>query len=223
MLIFLLAVSSSVQALNKGTAEDAITLPGLIDKIIPTAQVNTATPPPIQPAQPVQQEPAKEAAATEPKVESSFTTKLDKLTEEYTLLEQKEKNAKLKESIIQHGGNIEMEQATNTDTFTDTGTTEISVRLIYGVGGLYHAIIVNKGIELTVGQGTDIDGNWKVTSISATTVRLKDKDSHTLNLSLSRAISEQKPRSIPQQRQPQQSNTIQPVMPQALLPGQTAQ
>lgn len=211
-LLLLLAFSSVVPALNKGTTEDQPSLPGLVDKIIPALQENTAPPPPVQP------EP-QSAAQTPPKEKSSFTVALDKLSKARTLLEEEEKNAKLRESIKQHGGNVEAEQTT---TSVETGSHKFNVRLIYGVGGLYHAIIVNNGVELTVGQGTEIDGDWKVASISATTVRLKDKDGNTLNLGLSGRAPEQKTASVPQQAQ-QQIVAPQPIMPKPIvqqLPGQ---
>jgi len=218
-ILLLLAFSSSVPALTKGPVDDQsspaaeLQLPGMLEQTIPTEPVKPVTPP-------AQQEP-QAAAPTQPKVESGFTTELDKLTEEHTILEQREKNAKLRESIKQHGGYAEEDKQTTTST--EAGNNKFSVRLIYGVGGLYHAIILNNGVELTVGQGANIDGNWKVALISARTVQLKNKDGDTLNLSLSGAIQEQKPRTTPQQRQPQQNNMVQPVLPQSLLPGQTAQ
>lgn len=162
----LLMMSTSVLALTPATVPPLDNLDGQPAIAAPNAP---STPVP-------QQQPPQPAEATK-----NFASELERLTEENAILQEKEKQAKLKEDIAKHP----ITPTKNVSgAATDISYSEISVRAIYGVGRSFQAVIYYQGATQTVRPGTDINGDWKVSSISSSTVRIRNgKTEKALSLS----------------------------------------
>jgi|UPI00056A7CA9 type IV pilus biogenesis protein PilP len=167
---------------------------------------------------PDEQQPTPDSSQTD----SKFASEIEQLQQDIAKLKLKEQKAKLEDSIAktisrEKTGKPIIDKAASipTQVISDSEDAQISIRSIFGVNRSYQAVISYHGAEITVKRGSDIDGSWKVMSISASTVQIRNgKTGKRKTLTLSAP-----------QAQPAQASTISPpsmsmppVMPFALPP-----
>ncbi|MFA6162210.1 MAG: type IV pilus biogenesis protein PilP [Methylobacter sp.] len=193
-LVLFLAFSSAASALTPAPVNNQALQPPVSGMVnTPSNQALPSLPANIQTQQ-----------GTDAPQDSKFAKDMETIQKDIAMLEQEERKAKLKESLSKYRTNATKQNSSAIDA-TDTDT-EIGIRAIYGVGRSYQAVIYYRGAELTVKRGTDINGRWKVISISESTVRIKNGDTEKV-LSLS---------STTQAAQPQQMNQA-PMMQMPMM------
>lgn len=204
-LTFVLLLTSSFAVLalqpppllENQTGEQPPVLPGLTAGQ-PAQTIQSA---PVSAQSTVSALPANPAPEPEKRPISKFSQELQDLQEENAVLQAKEEQAKLRDSIAKYKNT----PSDATAAATGINDSEIAIRSIYGVGRSFQAVIYYRGAEITVRQGSDINGIWTVSSINASTVRIRSgKTEKILTLS-----------ALPPLVQPSAST---PAMP-ALLPG----
>jgi type IV pilus biogenesis protein PilP len=201
--LVLLLVSFNVSALTPAPAQP----PAIFLENQTNLQAPAATAP--APAQPVEQQrpavqpdaqknnqpmpspaqsapaPVQATASSKPE-EPSYGKQIQDLSEEIELLNLKKKKGELQEEINKHGGNTKKDSSHTSEPERHESNMDITVHSIYGVNRTYTAVIYYRGVEMVVRPGSEINGDWKVTSVTATTVKIK-KAGKTKTLSLSAA------------------------------------
>lgn len=122
--------------------------------------------------------------------DSSFGAELEALQKEISLLQSKEQKVKLEESIssMQKKPVLdpvkELNAAKIAAKIEAKNTIDVGVQAIYGVGNSFQAVLFYRGAQLTVKRGSELNGDWKVSSITATSVHISNGETdRTLSLS----------------------------------------
>jgi type IV pilus biogenesis protein PilP len=191
-LVLFLAFSSAASALTPAPVNNQALQPPVSGMVnTPSNQALPNLPTNIQTQQ-----------GTDEPQDSKYAKDMENIQKDIAMLEQEERRAKIQEQLSKY-------QTTGTkqnSSAIDATDTEIGIRSIYGVGRAFQAVIYYRGAELTVKRGTDINGRWKVISISESTVRIKNGDTEKV-LSLS---------ATTQAAQPQQMNQA-PMMQMPMM------
>ena len=193
-LIFtiLLTISTVASALTPQIPENQAGSPAVLPQIpapMPQAPAN-------QPPMP---------AVDLPSTGSKFGDELQTLQKEIAILELQDKKAKLQEGI--NKVNKPTEKEGQGEAQSEQADIDIGIRSIYGVGHSFQAVINYRGASITVKQGSDIDGKWKVGAITSSTVRIRNgKNERVLSLSATTPT------------QPVQQSSALPTTPQ-FIPG----
>lgn len=168
----------------------------------PEAQNKNQPMPTPAPTTPAQSAPA--TASTKPE-EPSYGKQIQQLSEEIELLNLQKKKGELQEEVNKHGGNADAKGSSHSsEPEQHEPNADITVHSIYGVNRTYTAVIYYRGVEMVVRPGSEINGDWKVTSVTATTVKIK-KAGKTKTLSLSAAsMPLAQPQQLPVSQVPQQ-------------------
>jgi len=179
----------------------------LLPTVQPEAQNKNQPMPSPAPTTPAQSAPAPvpATASTKPE-ESSYGKQIQQLSEEIELLSLKKKKGELQEEVNKHdGGNADKGSShPSPEPEQHESNADITVHSIYGVNRTYTAVIYYRGVEMVVRPGSEINGDWKVTSVTATTVKIK-KAGKTKTLSLSAAsLPLTPPQQLPVSPVPQQ-------------------
>ncbi|MVF24204.1 type IV pilus biogenesis protein PilP [Methylocaldum sp. BRCS4] len=152
-ILFVIApVGQALTPVGPGNASEQSSAPGqVVEPLMPSAPTELVTP-----------------------EDSQFAKDIERLQQELAVLKLREQKAKLQDEIAKTNAGKAGEGSDTVNATADVSDSEIGIRAIYGVGRSYQAVIYYRGAELAVKQGSDIDGKWKVASITASTVRIRN-------------------------------------------------